>query len=392
MKTTIFTGPSLAPSEIRAILPEAQVLPPVKRGDIYRAREDGSTRILIIDGSFTHVLPVSPKEIVDVALDGAEVFGASSMGAVRAAECWPAGVRGVGAVYRMYRFGLFDSDDPVAVATDPENDYAAVSVALVNIHASIRRLQGLKLITASQGAELYRVASEAYYPDRLWPLILKKAGVSDPDGLIKEACAAVDIKKVDALRAVHVLAATPDRGTSSTRRSFDQGPRYTSHDPMLGYDREQLSSELTSFIFGSGRFKKYLSSLLSEEPEFRDTGVVDHPMSPRDPSVERTLARLLQDRQSITERLTDKFVDLGQFHTEIMLWHAMVQLKTRKVSSGIEVTNDHENGVKESLARAHGYQGWDSLVSDARDGLLPNGIPLQWIEDARLNLTFARAR
>lgn len=392
MKTTVFTGPSLAPGQARELLPAAEVLPPAKRGDVYRAREGGSTRILVIDGTFAHELPVSTREVVDVAQDGAQIFGASSMGAIRAAECWPAGVRGVGAVYRMYRMGLLDSDDPVAVATDPDRDYSAVSVALINVRAAVRRLRGLRLITSSQQDALIHAATALYYPDRTWRMILKKAGVGDPDGAIREACAAVDIKRADALSAVRLLAVTPDHGEfDGVARTLDRGPRYFSHDPLLGYDRPRLDTELPCFLAGSGRYRKYLRWLVADEPEFDGIAAKDCPRSPRNPLAEKALARVFQDRREIPRRLMEKVASFGQFETEVMLWHAVLRLEAHKLGHGAEVTPDHEQQVRGSVARLHGYQTWESLEADLRDGNLPSGIPFEWVEEACVRLIHARA-
>ena len=54
-----------------------------------------------------------PSEVVAALRDGARVLGAASMGAIRAAECWPAGMQGVGAVYSLYRLGVISDDDEV---------------------------------------------------------------------------------------------------------------------------------------------------------------------------------------------------------------------------------------------------------------------------------------
>jgi hypothetical protein len=391
MRTTIFTGPSLPPGEARALLPQAHVLPPAKRGDVYRARESGSSRILIIDGSFSQVLPVSPREVVEVARDGAQIVGASSMGAIRAAECWPVGVHGVGAVYRMYRSGLFDSDDPVVVATDPDDDHSAVSVALVNIRAAIRKLYGLKLITRSQGVELHRVAADSYYPDRVWRLLFKKAGIDDPSGVIGEVAASVDIKRVDALRAVRFLSLLPDGAPADgTDRRFSQGPRYSSHDPLLGHSREELDLSLPPFIFGTGRYQKYIRFLLAGQLDFAGLTTGSESKLSRNSSVEPALAGLFLDIPSLSANLMDKIHHFRQFETEVMLWHAVHRLKDHKTSR-TEVTPPHETKVRDSIAKAHGYDNWDALTTDLRDDALPSGVPLDWIEEACHDLTLARS-
>src|SRR5688572_32760283 len=50
---------------------------------------------------------------------GVRVFGAASMGALRAAELQPFGMIGVGQVFQAYRRGHLTDDDEVAVAHGP---------------------------------------------------------------------------------------------------------------------------------------------------------------------------------------------------------------------------------------------------------------------------------
>jgi hypothetical protein len=112
----VYVGPTLDPAAARTILPDAQLMPPIGRGELYRDRLLGFSVFLILDGVFLERLAVSPREIVDVLQDGATVVGASSMGAIRAAECRPAGMHGVGTIYHLYRRGHLTTEDDVAVA------------------------------------------------------------------------------------------------------------------------------------------------------------------------------------------------------------------------------------------------------------------------------------
>lgn len=291
----------------------------------------------------------------------------------------------------MYRSGFFESDDPVVVATDPENDHAAVSVALINIRAAIRKLYGSKLITRSQGEELHRAASESYYPDRVWRLLLKKAGIDDPSGSIIEVAASVDIKRVDALRAVRSLALLPDHPHGDTNcREFSQSPRYSSHDPLLGHSPEELDLSLPRFIFGTGRHQKYIRFLLAGELDFRELTIDSRSKISRNSLVEPALARLFLDIPSLSASLMDKIHHFRQFETEVMLWHAVLRLKEHKMSR-TSVTDHRENKVKDGVAKAHGYETWNMLVSDVRNDALPSGVPFAWIEEACHDLTFARA-
>jgi len=57
---------------------------------------------------------------------GIHVFGAASIGALRAAELDVFGMRGIGDIYEAFRDGLLEDDDEVAVLHGPEElGYAA---------------------------------------------------------------------------------------------------------------------------------------------------------------------------------------------------------------------------------------------------------------------------
>jgi hypothetical protein len=86
--TIVFLGPSLPRAEAERILP-AEYLPPAAMGDIYRAvsrpARQRPRRIALIDGYFERMAAPWHKEILWALERGAQVYGASSMGALRAA-------------------------------------------------------------------------------------------------------------------------------------------------------------------------------------------------------------------------------------------------------------------------------------------------------------------
>jgi hypothetical protein len=134
MKTLVYVGPTLPAEQVRKLLPDATVMPPAAVGDILRAsRRRDVARIAIIDGYFERMAAVWHKEILIAIERGIEVWGAASMGALRAAELHAFGMRGVGTIYQWYKRGVITADDEVAVAHLPaEYGYRATSDALVN--------------------------------------------------------------------------------------------------------------------------------------------------------------------------------------------------------------------------------------------------------------------
>ena len=104
--TVVFAGPTVTADEVRSHLPDAMVLPPAGCGDVLRACRLSPRRILMIDGFFQFRPAPWHKEILAALEWGVEVWGSSSMGALRAAELWPFGMEGHGRIFEQYRLSL----------------------------------------------------------------------------------------------------------------------------------------------------------------------------------------------------------------------------------------------------------------------------------------------
>ena len=107
-KIAIYLGPSLDTATAQSTL-EAVYLPPIKRGDLARLGPE-IEKVGIIDGEFFQSLAVSTMEILPLLDRGVQVFGASSMGALRAVECEAYGMVGVGEIFAWFRDGLVDAN------------------------------------------------------------------------------------------------------------------------------------------------------------------------------------------------------------------------------------------------------------------------------------------
>src|SRR5215470_11682231 len=137
----VFIGPTLRREEVAAIC-DADCLPPVAQGDVYRATQRGARSIGIIDGYFSGAPSVWHKEILWALSQGVRVFGSASMGALRAAELHGYGMRGVGRIFEAFRDGALEDDDEVAVVHGPEGiGFAPVSEPMVNIRATLARAE-----------------------------------------------------------------------------------------------------------------------------------------------------------------------------------------------------------------------------------------------------------
>jgi hypothetical protein len=173
-RTIVFTGPSLHPSEATHFLKHAVILPPIKRGDLGLAAIYDPEVIAIIDGEFYQSLAVSPKEILPFLERGVRVYGAASMGALRAVELERFGMVGVGRVFRLFRMGLLECDDEVALTYCPWT-YEAHSDPLVNTRYTLRSAVLRNLLTRSEGRKILDVLKGIHFPERTRNLLLRIA-------------------------------------------------------------------------------------------------------------------------------------------------------------------------------------------------------------------------
>jgi hypothetical protein len=205
----VFLGPSLDLNSAEKILP-AEYRPPAKRGDLLRAVENGAVIIGLIDGVFHQESAVAHREILTAVKKGVRVVGASSMGALRAAEMDTLGMTGIGEVYRMYKSGELISDDEVALVFDPETGFS-LSEPLINIRFTLREAEQQGIITPQDHAALLSAAQSVFYPQRTYGRIVSAAGgaitpATQERFLTWVKLHACDRKRQDAIEALEYIA------------------------------------------------------------------------------------------------------------------------------------------------------------------------------------------
>lgn len=162
-KTVVYTGPTLSIAEAKHFLPDAQFHEPVQCGDIIKILRTGCERIVIIDGYFEQRAAVWHKEILYALSLGISVFGASSMGALRASELDAFGMQGFGKIYEQYRDGDTLDDDEVALVHSDDQFDSAIT-PMVNVRATIKQGIHQGRIEQSQAiALLGEIKSQPYY-------------------------------------------------------------------------------------------------------------------------------------------------------------------------------------------------------------------------------------
>jgi hypothetical protein len=184
----------------------------VRQGDLYREALLRPAVIGVVDGYFEVTPTVWHKEILWAMTQGVHVFGAASIGALRAAELDAFGMRGIGRIYEDYRDGVLQDDDEVAVLHGPaELGYPAVTEAMVNVRATLAAAIGDQIVDPPLAVELTRIAKALFYKLRTWRAILDAAapGVGAAElARFREwfPAAAFDQKRRDALAMIDAIS------------------------------------------------------------------------------------------------------------------------------------------------------------------------------------------
>ena len=171
----VFTGPSLPPDQAAAT-PGIVFRQPVGEGDVFRATRSAPRVIGIIDGVFETRPSVWHKEILWAMEQGIHLVGASSMGALRAAELHRFGMVGIGRIFTAYRDGELTDDDEVAVEHGPKGaGYRPVSDALVNIRASLAAAVEQSVLAPYAADRLLAIGKAIHFKHRTYPALMEAA-------------------------------------------------------------------------------------------------------------------------------------------------------------------------------------------------------------------------
>ena len=204
VKVIIYGGLSLSFDESKEILDSSEDIEviykrPIQRGDIAIALKEHADIIAIIDGVFHQNSAVGHKEILNALDNGVKVYGASSMGALRASELDTLGMIGIGYCYEQYANGIIDSDDEVAVMLDNET-LEPLSIPLINMRYVFENAVAENIITETEKENLISISKKTFYPKRNYAQTLAESNLNNDkkDKLIDFIRKSKDIKKEDA--------------------------------------------------------------------------------------------------------------------------------------------------------------------------------------------------
>jgi hypothetical protein len=187
MTAIIFAGPSLPPRLRPPDNPSLHWRPPVRQGELYRAALARPAIIGVVDGYFEVTPTVWHKEILWAMAEGIHVYGAASIGALRAAELDVFGMKGIGRVYQDFRDGMLQDDDDVAVLHGPEElGYPPLTEAMVNIRATLAAAVLAGVIAPPVAAGLAEIAKTLFYKERTYDAVMQAAAASgSPAGALR---------------------------------------------------------------------------------------------------------------------------------------------------------------------------------------------------------------
>jgi hypothetical protein len=229
MIASIFAGPSLArvPAELTAGF---DMRGPARQGDVYRAALRRPAIIGLIDGYFEAVPSVWHKEILWALSHGIHVYGSASIGALRAVELEPFGMRGVGRVFEAYRDGVLFDDDEVALLHGPaEVGYLAVTEAMVNVRATSAKAVAEGVTGPAEAESLCTIAKSMFYKERTYPAILyaasgKLSAAALSDFTVWLPNGRIDQKRLDAMEMLTAIAAHVAGQDTRTAVNFTLAP------------------------------------------------------------------------------------------------------------------------------------------------------------------------
>lgn len=174
-EAVVFVGPSVLSDDLASARDYLDIRPPIKRGDLTRLLDDDPSMIGIVDGEFFQAVAVSPKEIWRALRRGIPVFGAASIGALRAVELGPLGMRGIGVIFEWFKSGRLDRDDDVGFiyTLRPDGRYVVETLPMVNVLWATRIGVERNLLRSDEAEALNRRARRLDWRTRTWSALFR---------------------------------------------------------------------------------------------------------------------------------------------------------------------------------------------------------------------------
>jgi hypothetical protein len=165
----VFAGPSVAGASPEGV----ELRGPAAAGDLLALIKEPPRTVALIDGVFDELAAVQHKEILELLAATFRVLGASSMGALRAAELDRFGMIGIGGVYRAFAAGRLNADDEVALLHAPSDwGYRPLTLPLVDARASLIAAVHAGVLSADAARAIRHQARQCFWQERTWGTVL----------------------------------------------------------------------------------------------------------------------------------------------------------------------------------------------------------------------------
>jgi hypothetical protein len=227
-----FLGPTLCIERAKSLFPDGIFLPPACGGDILSLLKYDPHFVGLIDGRFGTRPSVWHKEILFAIGNQCPVYGASSMGALRASELWGYGMIGIGQVFEWYRDGRVIGDDEVALIHAPAGyGYKALSTALIDFRISLNRCVESGAVSIHDATRLISCLQQMHFSERTWEvaesLVEQWSGCEAMTSRMFQSIDRTSAKRADAEELLSLLARA-DKADSSTVLTFEPKSLLTS--------------------------------------------------------------------------------------------------------------------------------------------------------------------
>jgi hypothetical protein len=242
MTAVVFAGPSLAGAPV-APPPGVTIEGPAAAGDLYRAARAGARVIGLVDGVFEDRPTVWHKEILWALEHGARVLGAASLGALRAAECAPFGMQGVGRIFAQVEAGTIEDDSDLAVVHAPAAlGWQPLSEARVNVRATLDAAVAAGVLSRRRGRALAARGAALPFRELTWTALLEGLAAAERQRFAAWLPAGrVDLKRADALALLDAVAEAV--GAAPARPGFRLADTRYWRAAVAWFERQGASAE-----------------------------------------------------------------------------------------------------------------------------------------------------
>lgn len=238
----VFAGPTISAYDPDTASLDVTYLGPAAQGDIYRASKHRPWAIVLIDGYFDFVPPPWHRELLWAMSSGIHVFGAASIGALRAAELTQFGMIGVGEIYEKFASGALTDDDEVAVVHGPpELGYPLLSMAMVDIRATLEAAVAAAIVSGEANEKVLTSAKRLNFRQRTAQNIFRSAKDSGVPSAELSALETwwphniVEGKRRDAIEAIRAAGQLRRRNPEKFQADFI----FQATDPWLQFVESQ---------------------------------------------------------------------------------------------------------------------------------------------------------